>query len=609
MKEAEVITVASADAVQTAMSPEINLLVLHEGMEGGAIECLRQVRRKYTGPVLYCAQDAHDATFLGELQRLRVSAIFQQPVDADELVRRAAIELAVKVPASGQEAVAAAPTASNPIPPVLLAVWKKHEATNQTRVATLFEACDIGLSKLTDEEVEIAQRAAHQLAGTLGTFGLVQATLLAREAESLLRVAHEASEAQQTRLRQITRTLEMQIADPSLQLPPAESTGDKGDVLFLTSKNETTDQWFEGVAAAGWTPLATADAAGARKLFAMESPAALVVDLTGEQRAEGLVLLQEAANRDCRVIAILPPVGVTRADIGQARALPSQITVPQLIEALEAPQEEEQQTFEGARPKILAVDDDPIVLETITAMLSTFDVDVITINNPLAFWDTLQTVKPDMLILDVDLPLLSGIEICRAVRSDPGYRRIPVIFLSAYSDGDTVHRVFQAGGDDYVYKPVVGPELRTRVANRLLRTRAIGGTTSPAFPKSIPLSKTITVVIPDEGGAVSVISALVDAGFSVERYRETGEDLIRILTGAVEKRPKLILLGEDDSLEILARLDALGVTASSLIWVRAPFWEEAAVEVFERGGAGFIPDGVSLARLVRRMERCLPAIN
>ncbi len=59
------------------------------------------------------------------------------------------------------------------------------------------------------------------------------------------------------------------------------------------------------------------------------------------------------------------------------------------------------------------------------------------------------------------------------VRNDPRWSELPVLFLSAHRDMETVTRVFTAGADDYVSKPVLGPELIARVLNRLERTHIL----------------------------------------------------------------------------------------------------------------------------------------
>ena len=68
------------------------------------------------------------------------------------------------------------------------------------------------------------------------------------------------------------------------------------------------------------------------------------------------------------------------------------------------------------------------------------------------------------------MPYLSGIELCRAVRSSARWWQLPVLFLSASSDTENLNRIFAVGADDFVPKPFTGPELATRVVNRLVRS-------------------------------------------------------------------------------------------------------------------------------------------
>jgi diguanylate cyclase (GGDEF)-like protein len=120
--------------------------------------------------------------------------------------------------------------------------------------------------------------------------------------------------------------------------------------------------------------------------------------------------------------------------------------------------------------KILVVDDDPQMLDILRTLLEPWGFMLTLLDNPQHFWTTLEQANPDLLILDVEMPQLSGIDLCQVVRNDPRWSDLPVLFLSAHRDMETVSRVFTAGADDYVSKPVLGPELIARVLNRLERT-------------------------------------------------------------------------------------------------------------------------------------------
>ncbi|MEL6165713.1 MAG: response regulator, partial [Cyanobacteria bacterium J06628_3] len=95
------------------------------------------------------------------------------------------------------------------------------------------------------------------------------------------------------------------------------------------------------------------------------------------------------------------------------------------------------------------------------------------LSNSLKFWDELEAVKPDLLILDVQMPNIDGIELCQLLRNDSRWAWLPIIFLTGQRDNETIQQVFSAGADDFINKPVVAPELITRIFNRLERTRLL----------------------------------------------------------------------------------------------------------------------------------------
>ena len=123
--------------------------------------------------------------------------------------------------------------------------------------------------------------------------------------------------------------------------------------------------------------------------------------------------------------------------------------------------------------RVLVVDDDPAFLGTLRPMLEPWGISMTGLNDPLRFWDILPQVSPDLLILDVEMPQISGIEICQAVRKDTDWQDLPILFLTARRDLETIQKVFTVGADDYITKPVVGSELLTRITNRLERNRLL----------------------------------------------------------------------------------------------------------------------------------------
>ncbi len=203
---------------------------------------------------------------------------------------------------------------------------------------------------------------------------------------------------------------------------------------------------------------------------------AVLLDLSCPETAEeGMLLLSHLTRR-------VPPVPVLvltdkdgfadRLEVarrgGRAflqKPVPPAVAIDVVLDVL--------QRFKTHQAKVLVVDDDPQVLAVVQTLLKPWGFKVTTLEDPSQFWETLETCVPDILVLDIQMPDLSGIELCQVVRNDPRWSGLPVLFLTAYTDADTVHQVFACGADDYASKPVVGPELVTRLLNRLERTQLL----------------------------------------------------------------------------------------------------------------------------------------
>ena len=121
--------------------------------------------------------------------------------------------------------------------------------------------------------------------------------------------------------------------------------------------------------------------------------------------------------------------------------------------------------------KILLVDDDRLMLSLLKGILEPWGMQVTTCNAPRQARKMLSDVKPDLMVLDFEMPEMNGIEVCEQTRNDMNTATLPILFLTARRDADTMQKVFSAGADDYVSKPVIAPELMTRIFNRLERSQ------------------------------------------------------------------------------------------------------------------------------------------
>ncbi|KAB2859925.1 MAG: response regulator transcription factor [Anaerolineae bacterium] len=119
---------------------------------------------------------------------------------------------------------------------------------------------------------------------------------------------------------------------------------------------------------------------------------------------------------------------------------------------------------------ILVVDDDPDVLGTLTRALTRDGFDVSSANSGPDALDQLKRRVPDLVILDVMMPGMTGFEVCKRIRADSAMNHIPVLFLTARGHTDDIVAGLDAGGDDYVVKPFELIELQARVRALLRRS-------------------------------------------------------------------------------------------------------------------------------------------
>lgn len=120
--------------------------------------------------------------------------------------------------------------------------------------------------------------------------------------------------------------------------------------------------------------------------------------------------------------------------------------------------------------KVLVVDDEPDVTDLLAYTLKAKGFAVEAINNPNASVGFARTFLPDLVILDVMMPELNGIQICRMLRADPALKHVPIIFLTAKAEESDRIQGLENGADDYVSKPFSTKELVLRVQSILRRT-------------------------------------------------------------------------------------------------------------------------------------------
>jgi two-component system phosphate regulon response regulator PhoB len=121
--------------------------------------------------------------------------------------------------------------------------------------------------------------------------------------------------------------------------------------------------------------------------------------------------------------------------------------------------------------RVLIVDDDPDIRDVVSAMLEAVGLSVSAVGSAEDALDRVAQETFDLLLLDWNLPRMSGLDLCRTLRKDPKHAALPVLFLTANASSQDMVEAFAGGCDDYVTKPFRAPELGARIFSLLRRRR------------------------------------------------------------------------------------------------------------------------------------------
>lgn len=125
------------------------------------------------------------------------------------------------------------------------------------------------------------------------------------------------------------------------------------------------------------------------------------------------------------------------------------------------------------RQTIMVVDDDPVILKLLTTTLDGAGYGTLTVTDGRQCLERAAQVRPDLILMDISMPDMDGIDTCQKLKQDPALESIPVVFVTANTDDQTLEKAFEAGGIDYVRKPANRVELIARVRSALTQREAI----------------------------------------------------------------------------------------------------------------------------------------
>jgi PAS domain S-box-containing protein len=385
------------------------------------------------------------------------------------------------------------------------AIWHRFKGRVSEQVSVIEEAIAACQNYNLNSQLRVnAAKEAHTLAGSLGTFGFPEGSKLAKEIEQLLTGDRQLEDFEISRLVEIVIALrreieknqnagedevvakeivgkeivDKEIVDKEIvgrALITKENPEERPLLLVVDSDNEITQEIESVSVDLGLQITIAENITVARNKLYQEHPSIVLLDPNiTTNREDSFRLLEELKARKPPV----PAIAFTAEKDFRNRLEAARHGVRTFLQkpaparqVLETVNQVLQQAEDNADAKVLVVDDDPKILALLQTLLRPWGLQVITLQNPSQFWEKLETSKPDLLILDVQMPDVSGIEICQVVRNDPNWSELPIVFLTVHNDAETVSQVFAVGADDFVNKPIIGPELVTRIVNRLERVK------------------------------------------------------------------------------------------------------------------------------------------
>ncbi|MEO1692861.1 MAG: response regulator [Cyanobacteria bacterium J06631_6] len=320
-----------------------------------------------------------------------------------------------------------------------------------------------------------AKSSAHKLAGSLGCFGFPQGSKIAREIELLLgENADNSLNLEDTRrINSLTKSLREDLQHQPFAETIQQALHKNISLLIIDcSDDENLDQ--ELLAEAERQGIATqvaSDLAQAQTILEQERINAVlhkIVFPDGEDLKFLEQLHQHHSNLPLVAIGETPQLLDRLNFVRRGGSLFLQHPVEPSV-AIAAVLESMENL--GSAAKVLIIDDDPQVLLSLKISLEPWGFEIATLDKSTQFWEVLESTEPDILVLDIDMPDLNGIELCQILRSDRFWQHLPVLFLSVHQDEQTQNKAFNIGADDYISKPVTGSILANRILNRLRRNK------------------------------------------------------------------------------------------------------------------------------------------
>jgi DNA-binding response OmpR family regulator len=362
---------------------------------------------------------------------------------------------------------------------LLTDAWEKFKGQVHEQVAVLEQlAVRFFNQDLQSDWQAIGKNIAHSLTGSLGTFGFSLSSELARQIEKLLGSERDLTPAQGQLLLSLVTALREELDRPIVTTDLHSFTPDLATDILLVSVDRDLNREIQSMAIdRGWSVQIVPTIAAARSQLHRDRTRSILLTEaailqrrgSANEQTEAVLGLLVEVNKQVPLVPVIALTDPDRLDPAVQHLGNWTSVCPTKIADLMASIDRAIAEAESTQTHVLVVDDDLKILAILRALLLPWGFKITTLADSQKFWDILPVVKPDLLILDVEMPIVSGLDLCQSIRDRAEWSSLPIIFLTAHTEPTLIQQVFAIGADDFVTKPVVGPEIIARITNLMER--------------------------------------------------------------------------------------------------------------------------------------------
>lgn len=365
----------------------------------------------------------------------------------------------------------------------LRASFNQELPSRINRINTLWR---IALSEHDNEATKECLNILHRLAGSGASFGRREISISAREAEVLLQsyinrpdLLHEIEDQFSTLITQLTKQVELpsdsELVEPP-EIPPPPSNADY--VLLLHDDEKFAGQFKDQLKAFATYVKLVSEVEQFIKVAEEAPPKAMIVDsrLNGDDTAgfAAIEKLKAMLAIECPILVLSNltdfEAKLKAERVGANAYFVHPVDTAMLMAELERLTAKFEQTD---ALRIMMIDDDDTLAKYYSTVLARAGMLSHTVSNPADACEAIGEFRPDVILIDLYMPVCNGMELANVIRFHPQYLHIPLVFLSTESMLEVQLQAMRTGGDDFLVKPISPQHLVEALRVRAARARRI----------------------------------------------------------------------------------------------------------------------------------------